>query len=1087
MKHLSYHIILLLATLLLAQSCVREVLERQNTDSEEMVDVTISFGSSAGASVDVSTKSALGIVRESSVFNIYLLVFDSTSGKKIYGHYFDGNNLGASSQKNWWTVTNMSSATGDPTSGTIHISTAKKENCRIVAVANMNPNDLDVSAGQLSTINSYSELQGIVASQVRSEIAANSGFFLMTGEIDGVRIMGDSNADDITQKTFTLRLQRLYAKVTFNVRIAPGAPIRSFTPYKWQVVNVPTCSYLLERTSPIEDAATTDSQFFSTDAIGFEEESLTEDDDDTYADGGPKVSIHSFSFYMMENRKSPLSPLDNYADRERRDKEEKTYHDGYATCSNGDFKFADPHSAYVVMTGKIVMGYDATNGGQNSNANPNATLDANVTYVVHLGDFHSSVQDFNTKRNYNYVYNIFINGASDIKAEVDANNGSDSSFNENEPGASGRVVVAMEEIFDSDCHYSTQVISFHAAYMDPDKISWYVESPFNPDGIGPPPRQAIDMTKVDYKWVEFRVNEKGTDGKYSQKRVEYKPHDWDGFAQFPAGDKRRTMYIDELVKYLTQQKVQYDLDPSATDFDNDDQPKISVTAFVDEYYYTLHPLSEQYDPTLWKKIVNGPMRRMHILASSATSADGESDVIGSSFTIQQRAIQSIYAVQESADLTSAWGMEFIDDMQEETGEKKYWKNTSNEDCGNDSPTNGRLNSLKLWGILNPDGSTPATKHRWSEFLDLTSANETPQLLDNYKFLRYSCLSRNRDNNGDGFIDPEEIRWYMASDIQLIGVFMGSYGIEGDARLYQRSATDQASDEKDDWRQHIVASNRYAFNVLSERPSDYTNSNKYARVVWAEEGVNGSNISYKSTTEQTTNFSTRCVRNLGYYELGEERRDITLAVVDDPTIEPDDYVTTTRKHLNEDNTVTDNYTGDYDNRTFYEFDCSNINLASLRDPVDHELIGHDENSKMACLSSGFVTAPVINLVNTSNKSNHPFNGTNYNLTQITKLNEYLDASFPDLDASFSVCPEGYRLPNIRELSLIWTFLAPMTTGDATFLETENTSAPCRTHWSRGSLGSGKMPNKWGWAMSSKHLRMMDNNAAISKTPRCVKDI
>lgn len=1094
MKHFLLHISLLLAALFLSQGCVRELMDRQDPDAEGMVDIAINFGSSACASVDVSTKSALGIVRESNVFNMYLLIFDSSTGKKIYGHYFDGTNLGTSSKSNWWEVTNMTSDSDEPTHGTLHINTAKRASCTIVAVANMNPNDLDVSAGKLSTIKSYSELQSVVATQVRSEIAANTGFFLMTGQVDGVRIMGDTNANDITQKTYTLSLQRIYAKVTFNVRIAKNAPIRSFTPYKWQVVNVPSCSYLLEKTSPNVDAATSDSQFFSTDALGFEKETLTDDDDnDFYADGSTKVSIHSFSFYMMENRKAPLLafPENEYKYREMRAKNNVEDHGSYYTCTNGDFIYADPHSAYVVLTGKIVMGTSVTVGeGNNAITNNNATLDANVTYVIHLGDFQTSVQDFNTKRNYNYIYNIYINGAEDIKAEVEANDGTASSMNEREPGASGRVVVAMEEIFDSDCHYSTQVISFHADYMDPNKISWYVESPFNPDGIGPPPRQEIDMTKVDYKWVEFRVNEKGADGKYSNKRVEYKPHDWSGFAQIPAGDKRRTMYIDELVMYLAKEKEQYLVNAAESDFDNDDQnggPKISVTAFVDEYYYTLHPLSGQYDPTLWKTIVNGPMRRMHILASSETSADGESDMIGSSFTIQQRAIQSIYAVQETADLSSAWGMEFVDDMNEETGEKKYWKNTSNEDCGNDSPSNGRLNSLKLWGVMNPDGSTPGTRLRWSDFLDLTSANETPQLLSDYKYLRYSCLSRNRDNNGDGFIDPDEIRWYMASDIQLIGVFMGSYGIEGDARLYQRSATDQASSNKDDWRLHIVASNRYAFNVLSERPNDYTNSNKYARVVWAEEGVNGSNISYNSATEQTTNFSTRCVRNLGYHEVGEERRDITQAVVDDPTVEPDEYITTNRKHLNADNSVTDNYTGAYDDRTFYEFDCSRINLASLRDPVDHELIGHDENSKMACLSSGFVTAPVINLVSTNGKNNYSFNGTYYNLNQITQLNSYLDASFPDLDANFSVCPEGYRLPNVRELSIIWTVLAPMTTGDTTYLEAESTSAPCRTHWSRGSLGSGKMSGKWGWAMSSKHLRMMDNNLAITKTPRCVKDL
>ena len=126
MKHISHHIVLLIATLLLSQGCVRDLFERTGSDEEGMVDVAISFGSSTGASVDVSTKNALGIVRESSVFNMYLLIFDSSTGTKIYGQYFDGSNLGANSMSNWWEVTNMTSDSDDPTHGTLHINTAKK-------------------------------------------------------------------------------------------------------------------------------------------------------------------------------------------------------------------------------------------------------------------------------------------------------------------------------------------------------------------------------------------------------------------------------------------------------------------------------------------------------------------------------------------------------------------------------------------------------------------------------------------------------------------------------------------------------------------------------------------------------------------------------------------------------------------------------------------------------------------------------------------------------------------------------------------------------------------------------------------------
>ena len=1084
-----FPIFLLLASLLLTEGCVKEREERTEASEGEMVDLTLRFGTPRGVKVDVDTKSALNLAKESNVFNLYLLIFDgnTTSSKKVYGHYFDGSNLDATGESNYWTVTNMSTDSDPVTSGTLHINTAKKAGCTIVAVANMNPNDLDVSAGRLSTIKTYGELQDAVATQVRSEVAANSGYFLMTGQLDGVNIQGDtSDSNDISKKT--LSLKRLYAKVTFNVRIEQGASIRSFTPDKWQIINVPTCSYLLEKAAP-DDAADTDVEFFDTEAIGFETETVTDSPaTDYYADGkNTPVSIHSFSFYMMENRKAPIDTPpggswtgDTYKYRDMQDKDPV---DG----SNGAFTYADAHSTYVIITGKIVMG---TTVGSNTNA----TLDANVKYKIHLGNFASSNGNFETERNHNYVYNIYIRSAEDIKTEVESGN----TATENEPGATGRVVVAQEDIFNSDCHYSTHVISFHANYMDASQISWYVETPFNPDGIGPD--DGVDLSQIDYKWVEFHVNSMDGSGNYfSNQRVEYRPHNWKEYEGMAPGDKRRTMFVDELVDYLASQKEQYDIDQRKmdpgnpeyvpgyvplSDFDHDsgsDGPKISVTAFVNEYYYTVHPLSGEFDPNLWKDyVVNQPMRRMHILASSAKSKDGESDMIGASFTIQQRAIQSIYAVQESADLESAWGMEFTDDVRE-TGAGTYWSTTSMEDCGNTSTTNGRLNTMKLWGVLNADGTSPGTTPRWEDYLDLTGTNETAHLKPAYNYLRYSCLSRNRDNDGDGEIDPEEIRWYMASDIQLIGVFLGSYGIEGDARLYQRNATDQASSNKDKWRQHVIASNRYIISA-----GDAANSNKYPRIIWAEEGVNGSHLSATvSSDEKTTIYSTRCVRNLGYYQDAVSGKDKDITLTNDPEVEPDAYIVTTRKHLETDGTVTSPYTGAYDNYTFYEFDCSRINVHSLREPVDHQLIGHDENSKMACLSSRFEAAPYVNLVNLDSYTAYEFNGHTYNLKQLGGLNSYLDDTFGGLDTSFSVCPEGYRIPNVREQAVMWNVLSAMDTGDSEYLSPENNVQPSRTHWSKGVEGSNKM-DRWGWGMDSKHL-LMGATTRTGNRPRCVKDL
>ena len=238
-------------------------------------------------------------------------------------------------------------------------------------------------------------------------------------KLTGVDILGNtSDPNDISQNT--LHLKRLYAKVSFKVQVGTAgaaAGIRKFVPDKWYVVNVPTCSYLMERTStPYVDAATDASQFFSTPELGFETEELAKDPENPsnfvfYHDGVTKASCYGFAFYMMENRKAPYgrsgdplpSPF-NYSHRELEIKD--------GTGLNQGWRYASEYSTYIVMTGKIVMGVT-------SGSNANATLDANVKYKIHLGNFASDNADFNILRNHNYTYKIYINGSDDIKTEVE--------------------------------------------------------------------------------------------------------------------------------------------------------------------------------------------------------------------------------------------------------------------------------------------------------------------------------------------------------------------------------------------------------------------------------------------------------------------------------------------------------------------------------------------------------------------------------------------------------------------------------------------------------------------------------------------
>ena len=108
--------------------------------------------------------------------------------------------------------------------------------------------------------------------------------------------------------------------------------------------------------------------------------------------------------------------------------------------------------------------------------------------------------------------------------------------------------------------------------------------------------------------------------------------------------------------------------------------------------------------------------------------------------------------------------------------------------------NGRLNTASIWGMDNAP--------TWATFLDYEVENDMPDLRSDYQYMAYSCLSRNRDNNGNGVIDPEELRWYTAAINQLVGMWVGNESLSQTARLYQ--PMDAYSQDPLRWRAHVLS-------------------------------------------------------------------------------------------------------------------------------------------------------------------------------------------------------------------------------------------------------------------------------------------
>ena len=802
---------------------------------------------------------------------------------------------------------------------------------------------------------------------------------------------------------------------------------------------------------------------------------------------------------------------------------------------NGEWKYAPTYGTYVrfdlilTLTEAGIAQMGEVDTGQ---LDITQALTSDAIFTVHLGNFVNSgdrtekdgtaisgsqFNDYETKRGHSYTYTITINNTTNIYAEV-------TNDEEVQAGQEGFLLLTDTEIINADCHYEYHQITFdYRPHLDQNKFSWYVKTPF---GEGGPVitknlvtgEYTYDGNGLDYLWVKFGVNNKvaadapsdGTDTEawydhssgatvcpYSKKRhaypgdshyhPEWKPgltvNDGDGKGDKDVPD---LMDITQLIEYIFAETKKEDDTPGSSDFISDsgsaEIPVIRVTAFIDEYYYEKDPTKPNapVDPDLWRKFVNANPRELHILSDAKSSRDRKSDVIMSSHSVIQQSIQTIYNIY-SADLQSLWGTEHIDEMRVITDGWPYWPSGKNEGRAGSFNTitgkeNGRLNSAYIWQLYNKQDETGSDNNnvRWDSFLNYDVHNNTPELKDAYHGMAYSCLARNRDNNGNGKIDRDEVRWYLAACNQLIGMWVGNESLSMSARLY-RPAERQ-------WRAHILSS--------TDR-----------RVCWAEEGGGATNYSLEVSDETWASFneaakgeSVRCLRNIGTYY------DETEGAVMDITKAP--YKVRTQNYFTITPQPNDNLTVQDDPSTHYVFSFDRLNPKSLRELTEGELPFNDQYSINNCVYLKMETQSRNDelLLMDSEGDYYPDYAYPYSKS-IDKLNEEIDK------LGFNpYCPPGYRFQNQVENLLMSVYLP-----ESFFIKDPSNVTypgtvyiPTRTYFDRGPYGQNtegfeydrqgfngaknREQQKVGWTYNTNSKK----NTAARKTynmshSRCVRDV
>lgn len=447
---------------------------------------------------------------------------------------------------------------------------------------------------------------------------------------------------------------------------------------------------------------------------------------------------------------------------------------------------ANASSTYVVIKGIYSGKADHYKDFDKDNYTGKENAEAQVTYYIPLGYVNGNLNDYNVRRNTKYIYSITVNGVDDIVLEV-------VSDEEKSSVEDGDVIYLNGgKVIDLDAHYASGILTFNKADLESkSEITYKVKSPYT-SGY---------QTGVDSDWVKFVINGK-SQGVYSQQTVAY-----------PGDNSSSLLSVGDLMENLKDAET-------LGLFDNNDQ--IVVSCYVNEYYY-------EDKATEWHKWVNTDNREMLILCD--TKAGNGSSLTEGTYIIRQKSIQTIFKTDGS--LASAWGTEWFNET--DNIQPNYGINSDNADRSNSTANFASFNNDGRRNMIAEVYNNGNQRADWS---DITTWNwdwDPQTTAGEYRKAYLACMSRNRDADGDGEFDVNEMKWYLASVNQYQDLWIGNAGINQNAHLYTYPATPVVT--------HYF-------------------SNSKGQIFWAEEGAAVS--PYHEHGGRFTNnrkHAVRCLRNL----------------------------------------------------------------------------------------------------------------------------------------------------------------------------------------------------------------------------------
>ena len=693
-------------------------------------------------------------------------------------------------------------------------------------------------------------------------------------------------ADDAKTMNGSIHLRRLVSQIKFKLKA--GDKGVKIIPQSFSVINVPRYSWLYERKDSEDKYASADAwkasaeftnvgdyassggidTYYELESQSFTSEYIHEEEDG-----------YVFDFWQLENKHSALasSSCNEYVDREKENKTsvENPVKDG-KTENNSDIYISLSGNEWIsnnlatAVRIRCRVEYDnqlnVDDGGMTGDDYKGVIRTGDALFTVHLGYCEGTgeerASDFNCRRNTQYTYNVIVNSVDNIVVEANKNG-------EPQPGMEGFVSDITGAVMELDCHYMTFNIQLTEDDLTND-FGYVIQAP-RADGTLFTCEETDTPSKDDAQyvnWIEFRPTTA------ENVLAAYKPYEGNN-------SDGKTFRLTDIKNGL-----------------NDDRKSGNnwYTVFINEYAYENNLDENNGGKPNWPDYVNHDPRRAWIKVTQRISADGESRYIRSKYAFSQRSIQTYYDVNHLTKETTNDGITIPGGTAigvEHTNETLGYNMRRTFTAANDQ-SNGRYN---VWWWLGNSTTAPAEEKnavkKWNDVLYYDTqqkenpvpmpvlavdkqnfkqdagtgllprlANYTGSLDGNDAYTECdpqttltqentieainACMNRNRDNNGDGMIQADELRWYVPAMGKYLRMILGRGALTTPIMDYDKNK-------------------ELEFDIapgISGQNSRFLLYSSDGRVLWAMEGMSTSAWNEWGKTDPAAPWQVRCIRNLG---------------------------------------------------------------------------------------------------------------------------------------------------------------------------------------------------------------------------------